>query len=69
MAKRRDEHQALASALGELFAHDRGNPQILSWEVFNEPDFDVWNGKVSQASMSNTGKRSPPACMRTAPRT
>jgi hypothetical protein len=36
------------------FTHYRGNPRVLSWEVFNEPDFDVWNGKVSQSSMAST---------------
>ena len=50
------QQQALANALGPLFAHYRGNPRVLSWEVFNEPDFDVWNGKVSQASMAGTVK-------------
>ncbi len=50
------QRQALANALGRLFAHYRGNPRVLSWEVFNEPDFDVWNGKVSQSSMASTVK-------------
>ncbi len=48
------QQAALATALGTLFAHYQGNPHILSWEIFNEPDFDVWNGKISQQAAVST---------------
>jgi hypothetical protein len=46
----------LAAALAPLFARYKGHPRILSWEVFNEPDFDVWNGKVTQDALRATVK-------------
>lgn len=46
----------LSQALGTLFAHYSGNPHILSWEIYNEPEFDVWNGKISQDAVVSTGK-------------
>jgi hypothetical protein len=44
----------LANALGPLFAHYKDNPRVMTWEIFNEPDLDVWNGKSSQESMRAT---------------
>jgi hypothetical protein len=44
----------LANALGPLFAHYKDNPRVLTWEVFNEPDVDVWGGKTNQESMRAT---------------
>ncbi len=44
----------LASALAPLFARYRGNLRVLSWEVFNEPEFDIWNGKANQAAVQAT---------------
>jgi hypothetical protein len=44
----------LGSALGPLFAHYRDNPRILSWEIYNEPEFDIWNGLIDQASVQAT---------------
>ena len=41
----------LASALEPLFARYASNPRVMTWEVFNEPDFDVWNGAVEEADM------------------
>jgi hypothetical protein len=43
--------QALASALGELFARYADDPQVMTWDVVNEPEFDVWNAKVSADDM------------------
>jgi hypothetical protein len=37
---------ALAQAIGPLLAHYKDNPHILSWEVFNEPDYAVRDGSV-----------------------
>jgi hypothetical protein len=48
-------HRAkLADALAPLFARYASNPRVLSWEVFNEPDFDVWAGRVPEASLRET---------------
>ena len=46
----------LSAVLGQLFAHYKGNNRILAWEVFNEPEFDIWNGKIDQASVQATVK-------------
>lgn len=44
----------LAGALAPLFARYRDNPRLMTWEVFNEPDFEVWNGGISEASLRAT---------------
>jgi hypothetical protein len=44
----------LASALRPLFARYANNPHILSWEVVNEPEWDIWNGKIAQAPVQQT---------------
>ena len=44
----------LAQALGTLFARYANNPRILSWEVYNEPDFDVWNGRIDKTATVQT---------------
>jgi hypothetical protein len=49
-----DHPQAIADALTPLFARYAGNPHILAWEVFDEADFDIWNGKVTAAQVQNT---------------
>jgi hypothetical protein len=38
--------QRLALVLGGFFAHYRGNPQIMTWDIINEPEFDVWDNKA-----------------------
>ncbi|MCB8942870.1 MAG: hypothetical protein H6658_03735 [Ardenticatenaceae bacterium] len=40
------QRQALANTLQELFAHYANHPRIMTWEVFNEPEWDMWNGVV-----------------------
>jgi hypothetical protein len=45
------QRSKLAAALTPLFARYSANSRMLSWEVFNEPDFDVWNGKVSESNL------------------
>jgi hypothetical protein len=44
----------LASSLGTMFARYGSNPRIISWEVFNEPEWDIWNGRVSQSAAQAT---------------
>jgi hypothetical protein len=46
----------LAQVLGTLFAQYQNHPRIVSWEVFNEPEWDIWNGKANQASVQSTVK-------------
>lgn len=41
------QRQQLADVLAPMFARYSGNPRVLSWEVFNEPEWDMWNNKVS----------------------
>ena len=48
------QRQKLASALAPLFAHYRDNPRVLSWEVFNEPEWDIWNNRVDAGSVQAT---------------
>jgi len=48
------QRSRLASALAPLFARYKDNPRVMTWEVFNEPDFDVWNNKVNQEAMRAT---------------
>lgn len=43
------QRAALGRVLTPLFAHYSGNSHILAWEVINEPEFDIWNGKIDQA--------------------
>ena len=44
----------LVAALRPLFSRYQGSPRIVSWEVFNEPEFDIWNGNVSQGAVQAT---------------
>ena len=41
------QRQALANTLQELFDHYENHPRIMTWEVFNEPEWDMWNGVVN----------------------
>jgi hypothetical protein len=50
------QRQKLATALGQLFARYKGNPRVLSWEVFNEPEWDIWNNKIAQSAVQATVK-------------
>lgn len=42
--------QMLAEALGSLFAYFADEPRIFSWEVFNEPEWEMWGNVVSAPS-------------------
>lgn len=51
-----NQRQALVAALTPLFAYENGNPRLLAWEVFNEPEWDIWTGKIDQAPVVSTVK-------------
>jgi len=42
---------ALADVLGELFARYADNPRVLTWQIVNEPEWDIWNGSVAQSDV------------------
>ena len=46
----------LAGALSPLFARYKDHPRILSWEVVNEPEWDIWNNQIGQAAVQETVK-------------
>lgn len=41
-----DPRVRLADTLTPLFARYGDNPRLLSWQVFNEPEWHIWNGEV-----------------------
>ncbi|MBI2765297.1 MAG: hypothetical protein HYX53_05205 [Chloroflexi bacterium] len=48
------QRQQLANVLAPLFARYSGNVRVLSWDLFNEPEWDMWNGKVNSANVQAT---------------
>lgn len=46
--------QQLAQVLGTLIAHYRDNPRVMTWEVFNEPEWDVMNNKINADAVQAT---------------
>lgn len=43
--------ERVVQALTPLFQRYGDHPRILSWEVFNEPEFAVWSNEVSEAAI------------------
>jgi hypothetical protein len=37
----------LAETLGVLFAHYRDAPRIMTWQVINEPEWNIWDREVA----------------------
>lgn len=51
-----DHRAALAQVLGTLFSRYRTNPRVMSWEIFNEPEFQIWNNEISEANTVATAR-------------
>jgi hypothetical protein len=48
------QREHLVQTLAPLFRRYSGNPHVFSWEIFNEPDWDVWNQRVSKDATQAT---------------
>lgn len=46
----------LANVLGQLFAHYKNNPRVMTWEIFNEPEYMIWNNEIGEADTVAAGK-------------
>lgn len=51
-----DQRQRLANVLAPLFDRYKDNPHILAWELFNEPEYDIWGGKIPLEAAQSTVK-------------
>jgi hypothetical protein len=45
------QRNALAQALGPMFARYKNNPRVMTWEVINEPEFEIWGGHANQSQV------------------
>ncbi len=46
--------QRLGAALTPLFRRYALEPHIFAWEVFNEPEWEMWSGQVNPADVQET---------------
>src|SRR5690606_16602270 len=45
--------RAVATVLGELAGRYAGRAEISTWQVFNEPEWTIWNGEVQVADVQS----------------
>jgi hypothetical protein len=50
------QRQRLADALAPMFQRYGNNPRIVAWEMFNEPEWDIWNSKIAAEPVQATVK-------------
>ena len=41
----------LANVLGQLFARYKNHPRIFSWEIYNEPEYQIWANEISETDV------------------
>ena len=46
----------LGEALGQLFARYKDHPRVLAYDVMNEPDWDIFKGKIAKEPVQATIK-------------
>lgn len=44
----------LASIIGQLAAHYKDNSRIMTWDIINEPEWDIWNGAAPEQATVDT---------------
>jgi hypothetical protein len=47
---------ALSNSLAPLFARYGNNPHLMSWDLFNEPEWDINNGKIAKLPVQQAVK-------------
>jgi hypothetical protein len=47
---------ALSNSLAPLFARYANNPHLMSWDLFNEPEWDINNGKIAKLPVQQAVK-------------
>ncbi len=50
------QRQKLVNALIPLFQRYAGNPRVMTWELYNEPEWQTRNGLISTQAVVDTGK-------------
>jgi hypothetical protein len=41
----------VAAVLGDLFARHADSSRIVTWQVFNEPEWDIWGGQATEGEV------------------
>lgn len=48
------QRSKLAAALAPMFARYQSNPRLMTWEIVNEPEWDIWNNVSDRAAVQAT---------------